>query len=73
MAPALALLTAADSGAELRWHVSTPSTPRKYADRSAAPKFCCNNGWWVGGRVDWLVGEQECRAAELCPCRKGFG
>ena len=29
MAPALALLTAADRGAELRWQVSTPSTPRK--------------------------------------------
>jgi hypothetical protein len=29
IAPALALLTAADRGAELRWQVSTPSTPRK--------------------------------------------
>lgn len=40
-APALALLTAADSGAELRAHVSTPAAPRKYAALTAAPMFCC--------------------------------
>ena len=52
MAPALALDTAADSGALLRWHVSTPATPRKCAERSAAPKFCCG-GWGVGCGVGW--------------------
>lgn len=44
IAPALALLTAALRGAELRWQVSTPATPRKCAERSAAPKFCCRGG-----------------------------
>ena len=40
-APALALLTAGVSGAELRAQVSTPAAPRKYAARTAAPMFCC--------------------------------
>lgn len=40
-APALALLVAGDSGAELRAQHSTPATPRKYATRTAAPRFCC--------------------------------
>ena len=40
-APALALLTTGDSGAELRPQHSTPAAPRKYAARIAAPRFCC--------------------------------
>ena len=40
-APALALLTAGVSGAELRAQVRTPAAPRKYAARTAAPMFCC--------------------------------
>ena len=40
-APALALLTAGVSGAELRAHARTPAAPRKYAALTAAPMFCC--------------------------------
>ena len=35
------LLTAGESGAECRSQHSTPAAPRKYAARSAAPRFCC--------------------------------
>lgn len=42
-APALALLAAGDSGAELRPQQSTPATPRKYATLTAAPRFCCRH------------------------------
>ena len=42
-APELALETTALRGAELRRQVSTPAAPRKKAERSAAPKFCCKN------------------------------
>lgn len=40
IAPEDALLTTGDSGAELRWHVTTPAAPRYSAERKMAPKFC---------------------------------
>lgn len=43
IAPADALLTTGLRGAQFREQASTPDTPRQYADRSMAPRFCCMN------------------------------
>lgn len=42
-APALALATTGDSGAEFFAQQTTPVAPKKCADRSTAPRFCCIN------------------------------
>jgi hypothetical protein len=42
IAPADALLTTGMSGAQFLEQASTPETPKQYADRSMAPKFCCS-------------------------------
>jgi uncharacterized membrane protein YgcG len=47
-APAEALLTTGVSGEQFLLQASTPDTPRQYAERSMAPRFCCDRGGWAG-------------------------
>ena len=51
IAPELDLETTGLSGAEFLRQVKTPAAPRKNADRSAAPKFCCKGKRKEGNKI----------------------
>lgn len=65
MAPALALLTAGLSGAQLRAEVSTPDAPRHHALRRMAPRFCCRQ-WEHNSAtvVATFTQHSRCKAAQ---------